>query len=904
LVEELFHQALSLPADRRARFLDERVSDRPEVRSRVARLLQLDDSAGEFLGRPAVIGANELAAMAPPVEGVRPAEIGRRPEACSAASGPWAPAVDRSTLTGRKVGGYELLRLIGSGGMGAVYEARQQRPGRIVALKLMNPSLGSDRAVRRFEYEIEVLARLVHPGIATVYAAGVADDGVLRIPYFAMELVPQAHTLTQYAQMHGLAIRRRLHLFLKACDAVHHAHSHGVIHRDLKPANILVRGDAAHAAAADELPQPKVIDYGLARLLNADESLVASATRPGDVVGTPAYMAPEQARGDLAGIDSRTDVYALGVILFELLTGRLPFAESDSVRAYLDRILHDEPVRPSSLNRDVDDELDTIILKALRKEPGERYSSVDQLAGDIRRYLAGEAVEAKRDSKGYVLRKTLARHRVALTVLGGFVLMLVAGLIVSLTLWGRAERERGRTNAALANESAARTQAEQNEQKALREARKAANSFDFLREVLTQSDLMVKGEHDTRILRLILDKAGERVTSGLSDEPEVQAHAYLSIAQAYQAIAAFDEARVWTDRALLLRRKLQPPDDSGTFDLTVVRDVIDAEQGSFTASAAILRERYAHALAVFGPEHPSTLLVRLFYAGAELLAGDYAEGAQVLDGYTETCDRVLGRQDYCCINAWSILSALHVYEGRLDAALEAAQVGLERARGEHGGTVGAELAALGCVAEAHLRAGRLDEAERLYQEAWDRGREKLGEEAPATLDYEVSLGEVMLLQGKLAEAEGHIQRGVEARVRALGRGHPFTARTQALLGELRRRQGRPEEAVELLREALATLRQQLADSNVLVAEAVRMLADALADQGRFAEAEQELLACLRAADGDEAVESRLRCRTAEEIRSLHARWEETETPRSGLESGELEAALADCPPTDPTTDRS
>lgn len=316
-------------------------------------------------------------------------------------------------VPGQQLGEYEIVRALGGGGMGTVYEARQQDPARTVALKVMNPALTSARALKRFQDEAEILARLQHPGIAQVYAAGMAEVGVFQIPYFAMELVPFAATLTEYAYRHELSLRQRLRLFVQVGSAVHHAHLSGVIHRDLKPANILVPdrpvdGTSPRAADSAELPQPKVIDFGVAWFAEAGGPNEPHV-RPGDIVGTPAYMSPEQARADGTPIDARADVFALGVILYELLTEQRPFGENEGVRACLERIMHDEPTRPARLNKAIDGGLESIVLKALRKDLRGRYASVDDFAAELERYLAGEPVEAWRGSTVHRLRKTLRR---------------------------------------------------------------------------------------------------------------------------------------------------------------------------------------------------------------------------------------------------------------------------------------------------------------------------------------------------------------------------------------------------------------------------------------------------------------------------------------------------------------
>ena len=300
--------------------------------------------------------------------------------------------------------GYELVRRIGGGGQGTVYEAVQSSTGRRVALKVIRSDRASSSRWRRFEREVRLLARLQHAHIVTVYDSGHTDDCL----YFAMELV-DGQRFNEYVHHAGLDRRRSLTVFAEVCDAVHAAHQRGVMHRDLKPANILV----------DDAGVPHVLDFGLAKLiLESDDETRSDAalTQDGQFLGTIGWASPEQVQGDPEDVDIRTDVYSLGVILFELLTGIPPYDTNRPLREAIDNIIHVQPERPSTLDRAIDDDLETIALRCLAKEPDRRYGSVGELASDLRRYLTGEPIEAKRDSRLYVLRKTLFRHRVIVAI--------------------------------------------------------------------------------------------------------------------------------------------------------------------------------------------------------------------------------------------------------------------------------------------------------------------------------------------------------------------------------------------------------------------------------------------------------------------------------------------------------
>ncbi len=325
-----------------------------------------------------------------------------------------------------RIGSYHIRRLIGSGGMGAVYEAMQEQPRRIVALKVMRQGVASPSSLRRFEYESQVLARLHHPCIAQIFEAGTHRDPTCAdpVPYFAMEYIALATPITDYARDRGLSSRQRLGLMSRICDAVAHGHSKGIVHRDLKPSNIMIDAEG----------NPKVIDFGVARGTDSDLALTTLQTGAGQIIGTLQYMSPEQCSADPRALDHRSDIYSLGIVLFELLCDRLPYDVASASLGEATRIIREAPTpRPSTVNRTVRGDLETIILRAVEKDRDRRYQSAADLRDDIDRFLAGDPIFAKRDSLAYVARARVrawaGRNRA-----GAILLIIIAAAVVAQPL--------------------------------------------------------------------------------------------------------------------------------------------------------------------------------------------------------------------------------------------------------------------------------------------------------------------------------------------------------------------------------------------------------------------------------------------------------------------------------------
>src|SRR5262245_26599048 len=537
-VEELFQRAADLPREQRAAFLERECPD-PELRARVQKLLRSHEEGESFI-----------------VPLVEPGSL---------------PSEGPGTIIGR----YKLLQHIGEGGFGSVYMAEQTEPVvRKVALKIIKLGMDTKAVVARFEAERQALALMEHPNIARVLDGGATETGR---PYFVMELVRGIAT-TEYCDQANLATEERLALFIEVCQAVQHAHQKGIIHRDLKPSNVLV-------TLHDSKPVPKVIDFGIAKAMHGRLTEKTLFTEFRQFIGTPAYMSPEQAEMSGLDIDTRTDIYSLGVLLYELLTGSTPFDTKALLEAgygELQRIIREkEPPRPSvristqgsaeiarhrridvhALSRLLRGDLDWIVMRALEKDRSRRYASASELAQDVRRHLVDEPVQAGPPGATYRVRKFLKRNRAAVAWTATITAALAAG--TAGTSWGvlRAtrEREEATRNLALAQQSesaARRAHEEADRQSALAQVKadQARDLTGFLTETLALSNPMVTGNAGLTT-RAVLDRASNEVAR-LADQPYAEASVRGTIGRAYRSLSAHRLAEPHLRRAVELMRTL------------------------------------------------------------------------------------------------------------------------------------------------------------------------------------------------------------------------------------------------------------------------------------------------------------------------------------------------------------
>jgi eukaryotic-like serine/threonine-protein kinase len=493
-------------------------------------------------------------------------------------------AANNTRVIPAAIGRYRVTRLLGEGGMGAVYEAEQDQPRRTVALKVIKPGFATPETLRRFQHESQALGRLQHPGIAQIYEAGTADTAFGPQLYFAMELI-RGLPLHEYAEKHRLNARQRLELMAEVCDAVEHAHQRGVIHRDLKPGNILV----------DETGQPKIVDFGVARVTDSDAQLTRQ-TGLGQLVGTLAYMSPEQVLGDPLALDTRSDVYTLGVILYQVLSGNLPYSVEQRPLHEAVAVIREEDAAPlGSIHRSYRGDIATIVAKALDKHKGRRYGSASEVAADIRRYLADEPIMARPASATYQLQKFARRHRALVVGTAAVFLVLIAG--VAASSW-EALRVRHERNVALAEKGRADAEAA---------TAQAINHFlqhDLLAQASASNQASPSVRPDQHLeVRTALDRAAARIGGKFERQPEVEAAIRDTIGQTYIDLGLRQEGRQQLERALQLERRALGLENPKTLQIMEhLGNVVN-----YTEAEALRSEILAIRRRVLGPNHKETL---------------------------------------------------------------------------------------------------------------------------------------------------------------------------------------------------------------------------------------------------------------------------------------------------------
>jgi len=725
-------------------------------------------------------------------------------------------------LPAEGIPGYRFVGELHRGGQGVVFEAVQISTGRIVAVKLMRSGpLASAAEKFRFEREVQILAQLRHPNIVTIHDSGHAAG----CDYFVMDYIAGS-PLDEYMAVRRPPLAERLSQFVKICDAVNLAHLQGVIHRDLKPGNIRV----------DDAGQPHVLDFGLAKLA-VDPALSLGAegmTQTGQFVGSLPWASPEQAEGRVADVDVRTDVYSLGVLLYQMLTGCFPYPLAPSITEAVRVIATREPDNPRAHNHEIDAELATIVLKCLRKERERRYQSAGELGRDIQHYLRGEPIEAKRDSFGYVLRKHIARRKLAATVVAAFFLTVCVGFVVSLHFWRQAliaaDGQRSETVRASQNEARARVNAEV----AAKEAAKARAVADFLTEVF-ESGAPVSGARPDYTVREAIDAAAARLDAGaLADQPEVEAGVRRVVAASYQSLGAFPAAISNYRRAHELFERWYGSGSTEALEALVGLAAATRGGGDLEESERLFRDAAKRAPCALGEEHRVSVDAQVGIAMIHRDRDQHLEAIPLLESAIEVLRRqpaAEGRTLYTALNELSLCEAA---AGNLERAEALAREAVEETRRQRGDSHIDLAASINNLAGILAERDRPDEAETCYLNALDMLIATGGEKHANVATAYVNLGNFYTARHRLAEAEKYTRKGLELRRETLGDDHPLVAYSLNNLGHLQFEMGQIDEAAESLAEALERLGAHYGDDASQVAILRNNLAAVQRMRGDFA----------------------------------------------------------------------
>jgi tetratricopeptide (TPR) repeat protein len=798
-------------AAERLRYLDEACAGDPSLRAHIEELLAEQERLGNFLARPAVVAA-------------KTAEHVSATESVG------------STIAGR----YKLLEPIGEGGMGEVWAAEQLEPiRRLVAVKVIKAGMDSKTVLARFEAERQALALMDHPNIAKVHDGGATPDGR---PFFVMELV-KGIPITRFCDDRQLTPRQRLELFVPVCHAIQHAHQKGIIHRDIKPSNVLV-------AMYDDRPVPKIIDFGVAKAIGQRLTEQTLYTGFGAVVGTVEYMSPEQASFNQLDVDTRSDIYSLGVLLYELLAGSPPFSKKDLEKAGMLEMLRiireQEPSKPSTklstaeglptlaANRSTEPkrltklmrgELDWIVMKALEKDRSRRYETANGFAMDVLRYLADEAVQACPPSASYRIRKFLRRNKRAVVAAGLVLTALVAGMIGTTAGMVRARAAEKRAGEEAAN---ARTEAA-----IAREINDFFNG-DVLGQASGRGQVASGNEADPDLkVRTALDRAARRIGTRFRDQPRVEAAIRHTMGMAYRNLGIYPQAlehlSIAADLVLAAEGERHP-------DLWTIRHdlgVLYRMRGEYDRGAQLLTQVLDARRAMLGTDDPDTLTTWDQLAMCLHYEGKYAQAEEAFVAVLESLRRTKGEDDPMTLTAANNLAVLWIDRGKVDQAVELMARIVEKERPLRSAEDPALLSSMTNLGSLYSDQGKHTEAEQVLTKVVDLQRRVHGPEHPETLTAMNNLGNVYRELNKIAEAEKLFVDILEIRRRVQGESHQHTTTAMNNLGLVYLAQGRYAQAEEILTKALENRRRFQGVEHPLTFTAMANLASAFLFQDKF-----------------------------------------------------------------------
>ncbi|MCG3130459.1 MAG: Serine/threonine-protein kinase PknD [Phycisphaerae bacterium] len=717
--------------------------------------------------------------------------------------------------------GYKLLAELRAGGQGVVYKALQERTSRVVALKVLHGgAFASPQHRARFEREIDLVARLRHPNIITLFDSGSTPQGRL---YYAMEYLHGAPLDAWTSLMTDVGrpdahdvMRRKLELFCKVCAAVNYAHQRGVIHRDLKPGNILVDGAG----------EPHVLDFGLAKAPAARPGEEGPLTETGGFLGTLHYAAPEQFRGDPDLVDIRADVYSLGVILYEMLTGRRPFSERGSVKDIIDAITGGDPDPPSlpaapgaGPAPNLDEDLDTIVMTAIARERERRYHSAEALRLDVAHYLAGEPIEARRASAWYILRKTAGRYRAALIATGAGLLALAGFSAVVWTLYARADDQRRRAD---------------------RNANRSQRVVAFLDDLFRSADAF-RGEGDPLgaevSLREVLSLGAAQLREELGDDPLIRARLLETLGTTLLHLDELDQADPLLRQALALAERSDEATAADRARLLSLQGRLAYERADYAAAERHQRE----ALALLDRDPSSDpgerASVRFHLAVALEGLGRMSEAEALHRGVLESRESLYGRSHRDVAESLNALGLIAYASGRLDDALTFVQEAYDIRRTTLNPVHPDLQESLNNLAVLLELSGRTADARRMYETALDQARRTLGARHQYVATILVNLADLLDGAGETARAEDSYLEAIRIWRETRGADNPLFLFNYA---EFLRRHSRFEEARQRHADGLALRERALTPDHLDVARSRVCLASTLRELGRLDEAQTEV----------------------------------------------------------------